>query len=140
MDCAGNEPLAEAEVVLKNAEGKIFKASTDADGKYSFELADDIKPYQLSLAKEKYNEKISDVVIESRNETNWQTDTLYHTVLCLEKKFVLKVQNVITVYFDFDKSILKDRGVEQLDSVYNILQETRNSPSRYPPIPMEKDQ
>jgi hypothetical protein len=26
-----------------------------------------------------------------------------------EKKLVIKVENVVTLYFDFDKSILKDR-------------------------------
>jgi outer membrane protein OmpA-like peptidoglycan-associated protein len=36
---------------------------------------------------------------------------------------VIKVENVVTVYFDFDKSQLKERGVAQLDSIYNVLAE-----------------
>ena len=36
---------------------------------------------------------------------------------------MLKVENVVTVYFDFDRSLLKERGREQLDSIYNVLME-----------------
>ena len=39
----------------------------------------------------------------------------------MEKTFVLKIENVVTVYFDFDQSQLKDRGMAQLDSIYNVL-------------------
>ena len=55
--------------------------------------------------------------------TGWLTDTLFNTVLCVEKKLVIKVENVVSVYFDFDKSDLKDRGIAQLDSIYNVLVE-----------------
>lgn len=34
-----------------------------------------------------------------------------------------KVENVIAVYFDFDRSDLKDRGAAQLDSIYTIMTE-----------------
>jgi outer membrane protein OmpA-like peptidoglycan-associated protein len=34
---------------------------------------------------------------------------------------VIKPENVVTVYFDFDKSLLRDRGINQLDSIYNVL-------------------
>jgi outer membrane protein OmpA-like peptidoglycan-associated protein len=63
------------------------------------------------------------MIVEGKNETNWLTDTLYNGTLCIDKKLVIKVENVVTVYFDFDKSQLKERGVAQLDSIYNVLAE-----------------
>jgi outer membrane protein OmpA-like peptidoglycan-associated protein len=36
---------------------------------------------------------------------------------------VIKVENIVTVYFDFDKSEIQERGISQLDSIYNVLTE-----------------
>jgi outer membrane protein OmpA-like peptidoglycan-associated protein len=123
VDCNNNEPLADAEVIMKKADGKTMRTTTSADGKYSFELSDDAAPKQVFVTKEKYNEKTADAVIERVNEINWRTDTLYSAALCMEKKFVLKVENVVTDYFDFDKSNLKDPAVAKLDSIYSVLME-----------------
>lgn len=123
VDCAVNEPLAGAQVIIKDVSGKTLQAITAANGKYSFDVSDDFNRHQLIASKEKYNDKTADVNIESINEANWQTDTLHNAALCLEKKFVLKVENVVTVYFDFDKSEIKERGMAQLDSIYNVLME-----------------
>lgn len=123
VDCASNEPLADVHVTIKDASGKTFQTETGVDGKYSFNLMDDANQHQLSASKEKYNDKTGDVIVESINETNWQTDVLQNASLCLEKKFVLKVENVVTVYFDFDKSDLQDPGVTKLDSIYNVMME-----------------
>jgi outer membrane protein OmpA-like peptidoglycan-associated protein/tetratricopeptide (TPR) repeat protein len=121
LDCANNEPLADAQVTMKDAFGKTLQATTSTDGKYSFDVNNEADQHQIIVSKEKYNEKTVDAVIESVDESNWQTDVLHNTNLCLEKKFVLKVENVVTVYFDFDKSDLRDRGVEQLDSIYTVM-------------------
>jgi outer membrane protein OmpA-like peptidoglycan-associated protein len=123
-DCRNNEPVADASVVLKDASGITFETVTTADGKYNFELTDNVNQRQLFISKDKYNETSADMVIEKSNESNWLTDTLYNAELCIEKKLVIKVENVVTVYFDFDRSQLKDRGVTQLDSIYNVLVES----------------
>jgi OOP family OmpA-OmpF porin len=123
LDCASNEPLADAEVVLRDAAGNSIKALTNADGRYSFDVTDEAITHQFFASKEKYNEKMDDVLVEGVNTSNWQTDTLHNTAICLEKKFVLKVENVVTVYFDFDRSNIKERGAEQLDSIYTVLME-----------------
>lgn len=123
LDCSGSAPIAGAQVIIKDASGKTLQAITSPDGRYSFGLSDDAIPNQMMITKEKYNDKTSDVLIESTEESNWQTDILHNANLCLEKKFVLKVENVVTVYFDFDKSDLKDREVEQLDSIYAVMNE-----------------
>jgi outer membrane protein OmpA-like peptidoglycan-associated protein len=124
QSCNDNEPIADAEVILKDGAGRTVKAITSADGKYSFEAIGDMSQQQLSVSKEKYKDTASLVTVENINESNWQTDTLYTAAICIEKKLVIKVENVVTVYFDFDKSQLKERGVQQLDSIYNVLVET----------------
>lgn len=123
LDCKNNEPLADALVTIKDASGKTLQTTTSADGKYNFNLSDDVDQQQVLVTKEKYSGKTADVAIENVDESSWQTEILHNATLCLEKKFVLKVENVVTVYFDFDKSDLKDRGTEQLDSIYTILTE-----------------
>ena len=120
-DCKDNEPLAQAEVIMKAASGETFRITTGEDGKYLFELAGEAN-LQLFVSKEKYNETTSDIVMEGSHE-GWLTDTLYNAAVCLEKKLVIKVENVVSVYFDFDQSKLKDRGMEQLDSIYTVLTE-----------------
>ncbi|MGZ3951572.1 MAG: OmpA family protein, partial [Flavisolibacter sp.] len=120
VDCSNNLPLEDAQVTMLAA-GKTLLTKTTAEGKYSFELADDNQEHQFTASKEKYNDKATDVAVESMNETNWQADTLNNGALCLEKKFVLKVENDVTVYFDFDKSDIKERGSEQLDSIYQVM-------------------
>jgi outer membrane protein OmpA-like peptidoglycan-associated protein/tetratricopeptide (TPR) repeat protein len=123
LDCANNEPLANTQVIMKDASGKTFQATTSADGKYSFDLSDDLSEHQFTVVKEKYNDKTADVAVEKIDEANWQTDIIHNASVCLEKKFVLKVENVVTVYFDFDKSEIKEIEMERLDSVYNVLVE-----------------
>jgi len=123
MDCAGNEPLADAQVIIKDASGKMLQTTTTSSGKYSFDLSDDVTQQQIIVSKEKYNDRTADAVVESIDKTNWQTDVLHNAPVCLEKKHMLNVENVITVYFDFNKSILAQRAIEQLDSIYNDMVE-----------------
>lgn len=122
-DCKDNEPVAGAEVLMKDATGKTWHTITGPDGKYAFELTGDVNHRLLSISKEKYKEHASDLAVVKSNESGWLTDTLFNAVLCIEKKLVIKVENVVSVYFDFDKSDLKDRGIAQLDSIYNVLLE-----------------
>jgi OmpA-OmpF porin, OOP family len=123
IDCASNEPLAGAEVTTHDAAGNTLRAVTTAEGKYAFDITDDHTHHDLVVSKEKYNDKTADVGVQTINDQDWQTDTLYNEDLCLEKKFVLKVENVVTVYFDFDKSDIMERGAEQLDSINKVLSE-----------------
>jgi OOP family OmpA-OmpF porin len=122
-DCSNNEPVADAAVTMKDAAGKTMQATTTADGKYSFELNSDNDQHELFVTKEKYTEKNAGITVEGCNEINWQTDTLYNSALCLEKKLEIKVENIVVVHFDFDQSQINDRGIAQLDSIYAILME-----------------
>ena len=119
-DCKDNAPLADAIVTLKDAEGNTMQQTTGADGTYQFELAELI-PEQITVSREKYNESTTALQLQSTDETNWQTQTLVNSPLCIEKKLVIKVENVVTVYFDFDRYELKEAALEKLDSIYTVL-------------------
>ena len=131
-DCKDNAPVADAAIVLKNASEEIAKTTTDAKGKYVFDLmSNTYKDLVLTISKELYNEAISFSKIENTDESDLLIDKLTNEDLCIEKKpeekpeevLVIKVENVVTVYFDFDKSILKPEVINKLDSIYNIMVE-----------------
>jgi outer membrane protein OmpA-like peptidoglycan-associated protein len=42
-----------------------------------------------------------------------------------DKPLEIKPENVVSVYFDFDKSLLKGRSIEIMDSIYNVLYEDK---------------
>jgi OmpA-OmpF porin, OOP family len=123
VSCDGNEPVSGAEVVLKDETGKTSQTATDANGNYTFEWKGGEKPVSLSLTQSQYKEKTTQVTVTNLNEEDLLTDVLINEVVCLDKKLVIKPEEVVTVYFDFDKSTLKSRAREQLDSIYNVLTE-----------------
>ncbi|MGZ8557567.1 MAG: OmpA family protein [Chitinophagaceae bacterium] len=120
-DCKDNEPVANTEVVMKDGAGKSTRAITGNDGNYKFELTSDVDLHELNITKELYKDKTAGVAIVSIDESDWLTDILMNETICIEKKLVIKVENVVTLYFDFDKSELKPRGIAQLDSIYTVL-------------------
>jgi OmpA-OmpF porin, OOP family len=109
-------------VVMKETSGKTYTITTGADGSYVFELSGDINQRQFMVSKEKYAGKTAEMEVDG-GKTGWLIDTIYNAPLCLEKKLVIKVENVVTLYFDFDQSTLRDRATQQLDSIYNVLVE-----------------
>ena len=121
-DCKDNTPLAGTEVVMKETSGKTFTATTGEDGSYVFELSGDINQRQFITTKDKYAGKSTEMEVDG-GKSGWLIDTIYNAPICLEKKLVIKVENVVTVYFEFDRSELKDRAINQLDSIYNVLVE-----------------
>ncbi len=121
LDCRNNEPLAGAEVILKNEKGDSLVTTTGPDGNYEFDLVKIANATQLFTRKSLYKESAENVAIASKDETGWLTDILMSKPVCMEKKLVIKVENVVTVYFDFDQSVLKERGIGHLDSIYSVL-------------------
>jgi OOP family OmpA-OmpF porin len=121
--CEDNVPLADVAVSMKDATGNVLQTRTDAQGRYSFAISsDDQKEFTLTL--DGYNEKSAFSLVESIDESAWHTDILHNTEMCIEKKrLIIKAENVVSVYFEFDKHILKERAIAQLDSIYNVLME-----------------
>jgi outer membrane protein OmpA-like peptidoglycan-associated protein len=122
-DCRNNEPIADAEIKLQDAAGTNIYTRTNGEGKYRFELLTEAAEHRLFINKALYKQTTDSISVESTDESDWQSDLL-NNALCLEKKLVIKPETVVTLYFDFDKSSLKERSTEQLDSIYNVLVES----------------
>ncbi|HEY1200150.1 MAG TPA: OmpA family protein, partial [Niastella sp.] len=124
LDCKNRKPVADASIVLTTAAGATRTTTTDINGKYIFDTVDtELKDYTVAVSKQAYRDTVSKVQITKTDETNLLTDQFFNADLCVEKKFVLRPENVVTVYFDFDKYNLKQEAVRKLDSVYNVLLE-----------------
>jgi OmpA-OmpF porin, OOP family len=123
QDCNSNQPLSDVEVTIKDVHGKSRSMTTGVDGKYEFELFGDEQQQQFIVSRNLYKENTGDVQVKSTDESGWLNDILYAETICLEKKLVIKPENVVTVFFDFDKSELKERAATVLDSIYNVLME-----------------
>ena len=125
-DCKTNEPVADAVVTIKNKQTK-----TGVDGKFQFEVDADVEKF--GIVKDGYNEKVENANIESINNEDLLIDLYNNAPICIEKpvieekKLVIKVENVVTLYFDFDKSFIKDREKQVLDSIYNVLMEANTT-------------
>jgi outer membrane protein OmpA-like peptidoglycan-associated protein len=131
-DCKDNMVVAEAKVILKDATGNTWQASTNADGKYEFNLDNKTHPSLTFLvSKELYQDTTASSNIEKIDEVDLLIDQLTNADVCIEKKpeekpqekIVIKAEDVVTVFFDFDNSILKSEAISKLDSIYNILVE-----------------
>ena len=130
-DCEDNTVVADAEVILKDASEQTWKVTTDAEGKYVFDLkSGDYKDLMLSIKKELYNDTASSYKVESIDESDLLTDVLMNTDVCIQKTpvivppdttLIIKPIDVVTVYFDFDKSDLSTASISSLDSIYNVL-------------------
>ena len=131
-DCNTNEIIANATIVMKEGD-KSNQVVTDANGKFTFELTSRIGQQAFLITKEDYTEKMVISAMETLDESDLLLDVYNNVPICLqkkikeEKKLVIKVENVVTVYFDFDKSILNDREKKILDSLYNVLVENNTA-------------
>ncbi len=123
IDCRNNAPVEGAEVVMKDVTGKSLRTNTGSDGSFRFDLTGIVNQQQFFVTKDMYNEVTEAVNIAKNDESHWQTDVMTNATICMEKKLVIKPETVVSVYFDFDRSDIKDRGIEQLDSIYTVLME-----------------
>jgi OmpA-OmpF porin, OOP family len=124
LDSKNHKPVADASIVLTTPSGRTRTTTTDITGHYVFDTVDtELKDFTVAVSKEAYRDTLSKVQITKTDETNLLTDQFFNTDIYIEKKFVLRAENVVTVYFDFDKYNLKTEAVRKLDSVYNVLLE-----------------
>jgi outer membrane protein OmpA-like peptidoglycan-associated protein len=121
LDCRNNEPVADAEIQLQDGTGKNIYTKTSSNGTYRFELLSEAGEHRLFISKELYKDKTDSITAQGIDESDWKIDFLLNKTICLEKKLVIKPETVVTLYFDFDKSELKNRSSEQLDSIYTVL-------------------
>ena len=121
--------MADALVTISDLAIKDRQIKTDAAGKFLFEVNADINQQKFSIVKDTYTDKTENANVESINDADYLIDIYNNASICIEKivieekPLVIKVENVVTLYFDFDKSILKDREKQVLDSIYNVMME-----------------
>ncbi|OQP61137.1 hypothetical protein A3860_05305 [Niastella vici] len=121
-DSKDNTPVAGADIVLTDPSGKTWATKTDDKGNYSFDtIHNDYSNYRITITKQYYNDTADVVKINDTADVNLFTDQLVNRDMYIEKKFILNIANVVTVYFDFDMSNLKTEAVSKLDSVYLVL-------------------
>lgn len=127
-DCKNNEPLDGALVTMKNNNGQNLQATTGPDGKFSFELAGDVSNQTFNITKENYKERMTLGATENIDESDLMIDNYINVPICIneiekpeDKKLEIRAENVVSVYFDFDKSLLAGRSIEIMDSIYNVL-------------------
>ncbi|MBI1782934.1 MAG: OmpA family protein [Sphingobacteriales bacterium] len=124
LDSKNHSALENAVVVMKGPDGNKLQATTDKNGKYGFEIRDDIKNNKLEITRDKYKDKKQDVKVEKVDESDWSADFYENVPVLMDKKLVIKPETVVTVYFDFDKYDLKSHSVHVLDSIYTVLKNT----------------
>jgi outer membrane protein OmpA-like peptidoglycan-associated protein/tetratricopeptide (TPR) repeat protein len=119
-DCSGNQPMEGAVVVLDNA-GNRLTTTTDANGKYLFILNDQTATGQVNVTKDSFETKTAGIAVQS-TDVSWLEETMMNADICMTKKQPqIIIENVISIYFDFDKSVVTESGKQQLDSIYNVL-------------------
>ncbi len=131
-DCKNNEVLAEAIVTMKNIHGQNLQVATSPDGKFSFDLTGEISSHTFTITRENYKERMTLAATEKVDESDLMTDVYMNVPICInkiekpeDKPLEIKPENVVSVYFDFDKSLLTGRSIEIMDSIYEVLSQDR---------------
>lgn len=121
-----NEPVAGAKVMLTNLDTQEqLTTETDADGNYRFELAPDSR-YRVTAAKDEYElHKAEDAFTRGLEASTTLERDLFLESLYPGKTFVLE-----NIYYDFDKSNIREDAALELDKLVALLKE-------YPTISIE---
>jgi OmpA-OmpF porin, OOP family len=120
-DCENNQPVAGAEIILQDTAGNVLHGTTNEEGKYAFNMPLRTGQGQVSVVKDGYDQQVTPVKIESSVQ-GWLEETWNNASICLQKHVEqVRAENVVSIYFDFDKSKLTTGGKLQLDSIYNVL-------------------
>jgi OOP family OmpA-OmpF porin len=123
LDSKTHKPVPGANIVLITPSG-TKQTTTDITGNYVFDSVSPVaKDFTITVSKAAYEDTAAVVTITKTDDTNLLTDQQFNTDILIAKKFVLRAENVVTVFFDFDMHNLKPEAVRKLDSVYNVLME-----------------
>ncbi|TCS84331.1 WD40 repeat protein [Anseongella ginsenosidimutans] len=120
------EPLAGAKVILTNLDTREeFTTRTDADGNYRFELAPDAR-YRVRAEMDEYQlHKAEDAFTAGLEASTTLERDLFLESLYPGQTFVLE-----NIYYDFDKSNIREDAALELDKLVALLKE-------YPTISIE---
>jgi OmpA-OmpF porin, OOP family len=123
-DCAGTSAMANTTITFTDAMGQELKTATDSAGKYTINFGTEpVSQYFVKLSKQGYVDTSLSFKYAEVNSADPLTTQLNGAPLCLAKTpvFTIKAEDVVTVFFDFDKSNLKPDAIVKLDSIYDML-------------------
>ncbi len=129
LDCKTNNPLADVKVVFKRNGQAVGTSTTDANGQYRFQYeGQPARELSVFLQKNEYRDTTQNLTLSNFNETDMLVDRTEFGATCIApvepppvEKLIIRVEDVVTVYFDFDKHNLKSPAVAKLDSIYTVL-------------------
>lgn len=131
LDCKTGSPLADVEVILKQNGKAIAQTTTNDQGQYRFQMeGESAKGLSVQLKKVEFSDTTQSLITSTIDETDLLADRIAFEPGCIAaiepppvEKLVIRVEDVVTVYFDFDKHNLKSPAVAKLDSIYTVLLE-----------------
>lgn len=124
IECGNKDRLmAGVEVELTNKEtGKIEKATTDVQGKFSFHLKSNAD-YSVLGSKDGYYSNMEDISTKGLDRNK----TLYVRLkLCVEQLEVGKTFVLRNIYYDFDKCNIRNDASKELDHLVDIMKQYKN--------------
>jgi len=68
----------------------------------------------LTINSRSYKETTPSFKIKNLDESDLFTDKLTNIDLCIEQQLVIKAEDVVSVYFDFDKSGTETNNARQI--------------------------
>ena len=118
-----DKPMAGVEVELTNKEtGKVEKATSDANGKFSFHLNANTD-YSVVGSKDGYYSNIEGITTKGLDRNR----TLYVKLkLCVEQLEVGKTFVLRNIYYDFDKCNIRNDASKELDHLVDIMKQYKN--------------
>ncbi|WP_230080331.1 OmpA family protein [Winogradskyella marina] len=114
------EPIAEAQIVLSDVEGNIFKeVQTNEKGYYIVDI-NKFDSYLIKASKPQYDtdENMSKSGLE-RQSINFQLQQ--NEISLVPGTDLAEVLNIPIIYFDFDKSNIRKDAQVELEKVYAVL-------------------
>ncbi|HLV37977.1 OmpA family protein [Xanthomarina sp.] len=118
-------PITGANIVLSDAEGKLYKqVMTDENGQYLVEI-NKFESYFIKASKESYdtNENVSKPNLENQ-EINFQLQQ--NEVALVPGVNLAEVLNIPIIYFDFDKSNIRQDAQVELEKLLAALNQYPN--------------
>ncbi|OBX25391.1 outer membrane protein OmpA-like peptidoglycan-associated protein [Gelidibacter algens] len=118
-------PIEGALVVLTDADQKVYKQTqTDEDGNYIIET-NKFQQYYVNVSSEKYD---TDEVLSKPNLELQQIDFELQSneVALVPGTDLAKVLNIPIIYFDFDKSDIRQDAAVELEKVLAVLNQYPN--------------
>ncbi|MDD7885294.1 OmpA family protein [Flavivirga sp. 57AJ16] len=120
LDRNTNQTITDADVVIYDNIGKVLKTlKSDASGTFDLKLPMSKSLFKIQVTKDNYKEHIQDFTINSEREENMEL------VVKLKPSEVdlFKLLDLEPIYFDYDKSNIRQEAEIELAKIINYMKE-----------------